>query len=84
MLENLKRKIQEHSREQWIAMVQSCWNELCDWVREHGELAAVCGFLLGIFIVLAFRFVLTLLVLAAILAFVIWKVARPSSDTKSS
>lgn len=79
MFDQLRNKIQERSREQWVALAESSWDELCAWVHEHGELAALSGFFLGIFIVLAFRFVLTLLVLVAFLAFVVWKVARPGS-----
>jgi hypothetical protein len=82
MLDKLTQSVRRRSREEWQALTRQRWEELLDWAHDHGELAAICGFLLGVAIVVAFRFFLSLLFVAAVVAFVIWKVARPSDGSK--
>ena len=76
--------IRIRTREEWRDLVLRSCEDVREWIHEHGELAAIFGLLLGVFIVVAFKFFLALVVVAAIAAFAIWQIALPASATPTS
>lgn len=76
---NILERIRSRSREQWQTWAKDNWTDLRIWIQENGELSALIGLLLGIFIVLAFRLIITLTVLALLLVFAAWCYAKPDS-----
>lgn len=80
MWESVVRVIRRRTREDWQQLTRQRVDELLAWAHDHGELSAVCGFLFGVGMVIAFRFFLALLFLVAVLAFIIWKTALPSKQ----
>jgi hypothetical protein len=80
MWESVVRVIRRRTREDWQQLTRQRVDELLAWAHDHGELSAVCGFLFGVGMVIAFRFFLALLFLVALLAFIIWKIALPSNQ----
>jgi ABC-type protease/lipase transport system fused ATPase/permease subunit len=73
--------IRKRTREDYTRLVFDRCTQIRIWVQENGEVAAIAALVLGIFIVLAFRFVFTLIALAVVAAFVVYKIALPGGDS---
>jgi hypothetical protein len=75
--------IRRRTREEWSAYALEHWTNARIWIQEHGELAALLALFVGIFLVLAFKLVITVLVIAAILLYVVWLIALPGEKAGS-
>lgn len=80
MLDRFIHFIRSKSREEWLQLIRERWNNLRIWIQEHGELAAVAGFLLGIVIVLFFKVVVFVAVVVFIFLSLGWNIARSGSQ----
>lgn len=71
--------IHSRTREQWETLFFEQLENLKKFLRSHGEIAAIAGFLIGIICVLAFKLVFAVVLVAAVATFVIWNVSSPSN-----
>jgi len=66
MFDQLMSAIKSRSPDEWKAELRSRIDTLRRYVQEHGERAALIGFLLGIFIVIFYKLVLFLACVALV------------------
>lgn len=78
-MNRLVKYIRRKSREEWQKEIYVFVAEMRDWIQRNGELAAAIGFLVGVAIVLEFRIVLSLVLLFAFAAFMVWQIALPEA-----
>ena len=77
-LETLKKK----TRSEWRATVREQVMQVRIWIQENAEKGFLTALLLGLVIALAFRFVLTVSIIFAIVAGAVWYFAP--EDSKSA
>jgi len=75
-LQNIVGRIRARTQAQWKALFLERYELLRSLVREHGEIAAVVGFGLGIGIVLFFKLFVFLAVVAALAYSLIMLIAK--------
>jgi len=76
--------IRKRSREEWSALAREKWTNLRVWLQENGELGAIAAFILGIFLVLAWKLVIVSLLIACALLLSAWFYAQPAAEKKSA
>lgn len=77
--EEFLQSVRANSREEWSEKAKDSWVKLRIWVQENGEKAAAIALVFGIFIVLAFKLVFSLFILALILGAAIYFLADPKA-----
>lgn len=80
MQQEILAKIRAKSREEWRDLALARIAVLRILVQEHAEIAFVAGVGIGILFVLAFKLIIFLLVVAVLVGFLIWNIARPESE----
>ena len=71
------QEIRKRSREEWEQFGLDKWTDLRIWVQEHGERAALIALVAGVSLVLFFKLVLILLIIAALICFAVLYTAVP-------
>jgi len=64
--------IKKNKREDWASLAKEKWTDTRIWLQEHGEWSFGIGVLTGAIIVLAFEFVIALVVVAFLLGLGVW------------
>ena len=81
---DLIAEIKKRTRDEWIQLLRDKWLDLRILVQENGELALVAGFAAGIFLVLAFKLVVAISVIAVLIFFLILNIADSESDLSAA
>ena len=81
----LVTSIRRRSREQWENQFMEAVTDLRIWVQENGEKAFIGGIVGGMFVILAFKLTMLLLVLGVLVVLGVWFIAEPGAidGTKS-
>ncbi len=84
---NIVARIRSRNRDQWAALCREGLTELRIWVQEHGEKAAILGFVLGLLITLAFKLFVGLIVIGVLVGYLVWYLApaatQPATQPRS-
>jgi len=80
--EEFLRSVRTNSREEWSEIAKDSWVKARIWVQEHGEKAAAIALVFGIIIVVAFKLVFSLFILALILGAALYFLADPKPIAK--
>ena len=81
MLQKFKDFASSRSKNEWRQHFYMLIEELKSWLSNNGVQSAIVGFIAGAILVIFFRFVIYLLVLAVLVAYAIWFWAKESDDT---
>lgn len=81
IIDNFIARIRRHSREQYRQLVNEGVTELRIWIQEHGEQALIAGLIVGAVVVLAFKFVLFLFLLAIACLMIVFLVAQSEAGS---
>lgn len=82
-IEELKRLIRSRSREQWVSHFSSYFGSVRTWLSNNGEISALFGLITGVIVVLFFKLVVFLAVVAGLVAYVVWILAEPGDGGSS-
>ena len=83
-IEDLLKAIRSRRREEWLEFYREKFIDARIWVQEHGERASIGALVLGVFLVLAFRFIISLFLLCGLAAVVIYFLADSSEGGDAS
>jgi len=75
--------VRKRSREEWESLPREGYADARAWIQANPERAAIGAFAVGIFLVLAFKLVFTVLFLGFAAALVVWQIALPEAEMKS-
>lgn len=78
--DNLILRIRKNSREQYRQLVHEGVTDLRIWIQEHGEQALLLGILFGAIVVLSFKFVFFLVLLAFAILLTVFLIALPQHE----
>ena len=76
--------IQERSREEWFDYAIEHITNVRIWIQENGEKSAILFLVIGIALVIFFKIILVLSMLAALLVFAVWYLAVPTAQRNST
>ena len=79
-LENLRAKINSRTRDEWRSFILEKWTDLRIWVQENGESAFLVAMFLGMFLVIAFKFFVALILALCAVAALVWYLAPTSNS----
>lgn len=84
MWPKLPQDLNTKTREEWRDHVKDRSTQLRIWIQENGEAAALIGFATGIVLVVAFKLVVLLAVLAFLVGYFIWFNAPTSAGDETA
>ena len=79
-IDEILKALRSRSREEWLEFYREKWINTRIYVQEHGERAALAGFIIGLFLVLAFRLVVSLALLVLIAGLAVYLLADPKKS----
>ena len=75
-------EIRKRNRQEWEHLAKEKWTDTRLWIQENGEVAAVSALVSGIIIVLCFKLIFYMALIAAIAAFGVWYLAYPGEASR--
>ncbi len=73
-------KIREKSREQWFELLKCYVDDIRIWIEDNGVKASALALVFGMVIILFFKVIVFISVMAILVAFFVWSVAMPESE----
>lgn len=75
---NLKERIREKTREEWLDLGTGKFKKCRSWIQDNGELSLVAGLIAGMAVVLAPQVIGLLIFFAAVASLIVWYVSMPA------
>lgn len=79
---NLKARIREKTREEWLDLGTGKFKKCRSWIQDNGELSLVAGLISGMAVVLAPQVIALLIFFAAVASLIVWYVSRPAGGER--
>lgn len=82
LVERFTRFARQNTKQEWEQLFGRRRQELRSWIEEHPERASIYGFVAGIVITLFFKAVIAILVIAALICYGIYFLAKDQKDSE--